>query len=484
MSNSAFLPAHTLARRIRSGKTGAADTLEMYLERQQQLHPQLNAIIATDLAAARKAARKTDRALKRGDNCGPLAGVPMTVKESFDFAGLPTTWGIEHRKSNIAQHDAVVVQRLRAAGAIIWGKSNVPVLLADWQTHNPVYGTTHNPWDRTRTPGGSSGGAAAALAAGLTALEYGSDIGGSIRNPAHYCGIYGHKSTYGIVPTRGHALPGTWAATDMSVLGPLARSAFDLELALKLTAGPDGIERDAYRFRLPAPAFRTLRGLRVAVLQNSPVAPVSTAVSGAIEDLAVFLSRQKARVDMHAKMPFEAASHDRLYVLLRRAATSMRAHNDTTFSRLLKERDSLDPADHSYRAEQVRGNTLHHREWLHLNNERHRLRTAWAAFFQDYDLLLCPAAASTAFPQNPAGERWERVIDVDGRSQPDTTQIFWMGMASVSQLPATVAPIALAAGLPVGVQIIGPQYADLTTIRFAQLLERNYNNFQAPDDYA
>ena len=484
MASSIYLSARTLARHIRSGKLSAADALEACIERQQQLHPQLNAIVVTDLPAARKMARATDRAIRRGDPAGPLAGVPMTVKESYDYTGLPTTWGLEHRKSNLATGHAVVVQRLLDAGATIWGKSNVPVLLADWQTHNPLYGTTSNPWDTSRTPGGSSGGAAAALAAGITTLEYGSDIGGSIRGPAHYCGIYGHKTSYGIVPARGHALPETWAATDMSVPGPLARSAFDLELALRATAGPDAPEQAAYRLRLPAPHFRDLKGLRVAVVSNDRIAPVSQTVSGAIEDLATCLCKRKAKVDLRPRLPFEPAAHNRLYVLLRRAATSMRAHDDASFKRLLQQLETLDPDDRSYLAEQIRGNTLHHREWLRLNNERHRLRGEWAKFFSAYDVLLCPAAATTAFPKNPDGQRWERSIVVDGIRQPDTTQIYWMGMASVSLLPATVAPIAVAQnGLPVGVQIIGPQYADLSTIRIAQLLEREYHAFRIPPAY-
>lgn len=480
----AFLSAQALARRIRSGRLSAGDALEAVLERQQRWHGRLNAVVVSDIDNARKAARAVDRALKRGASTGPLAGVPMTVKESFDVAGLPTTWGVEKHRGNIAAKDAVVVQRLRAAGAVIWGKSNVPVLLADWQTRNPIYGTTHNPWAAGRTPGGSSGGAAAALAAGITTLEYGSDIGGSIRAPAHYCGIYGHKTSYGIVPTGGHALPATWHPTDMSVLGPLARSAADLELALRLTAGPAGDDARALRLQLPKPAFSDFRGLRIAVVGDDPVAPVSQAVTGAIGTLADFLQKQGARVIHNPRLPFEPREHDRLYVLLRRAATSMRAHDDAAFARLLSERDLLDPQDFSYRAEQVRGNTLFHRDWLRLSNERHRLRQAWTAFFREHDLLLCPAAATTAFPQNEQGERWERVIDVDGRPQPDTTQIYWMGMASVSFLPATVAPVALAAdGLPVGVQIIGPQYADLSTIRFAALLERHYHDFRPPPGF-
>lgn len=484
MADPAFFSARALARRIRSGKLRAVDALELFVERYRRHNPALNAVIATDLAQARKTARATDRLIRRGGNPGPLAGVPMTVKESFDIAGLPTTWGLERHKQNIARHNAIVVQRLLGAGATVWGKTNVPVLLADWQTHNPVYGTTNNPWDVARTPGGSSGGAAAALAAGLTALDYGSDIGGSIRGPAHYCGIYGHKSSYGIVPTRGHALPGTWMPTDMSVVGPLARSAADLETALKVTAGPDVPDAVACRLQLPAAGFRDFRGLRIAVISGNPVAPVSAAISTAIHDLAAFLRKRKARIDLRPELPYDPAEHDRLYVLLRRAATSMRAHDDAAFAKLVQQRDRLDPDNRSYEAEQIRGNTLFHRDWLRLNNERHRLREAWAGFFSRYDLLLCPAAAGTAFPHNHKGLRWERSIDVDGVQQPDTTQIHWMGMASVSLLPATVAPIGRAAdGLPVGVQIIGPQYADLATIRFAQLLEREYYGFAIPDPY-
>ncbi|HEY9447681.1 MAG TPA: amidase family protein, partial [Burkholderiales bacterium] len=240
----------------------------------------------------------------------------------------------------------------------------------------------------------------------------------------------------------------------------------------------------ALRLTLPPPAFDDFRGLRIAVVASDPVAEVDASVSREIEALASFLSKRKARVSVAAALPVGMAEHDRLYVLLRRAATSMRAHDDAAFARLLDQRDTLDPDDRSYRAEQVRGNTLYHRDWLRLNNERHRLRLAWQEFFRHHDVLLCPSAASTAFVQNRQGERWERTIPVNGRPQPDTTQIFWMGFASVAYLPATQAPIALAAdGLPTGVQIVGPQYADLTTIRFAALLEREYYAFRAPPGY-
>ena len=329
MREIAFDSAASIARRIARGEFSARDALEYFLDRQKRLHPSLNAIVATDIPKARRRAGAIDAALARGERPGPLAGVPMTVKESFDVAGLPTNWGLEAHRGNIAARDALVVERLRAAGAVVWGKSNVPVMLADWQTFNPVYGTTNSPWGEGLTPGGSSGGAASALAAGISALEYGSDIGGSIRGPSQLCGVYGHKTSYAIVPGRGHALPGFWSPPEISVVGPLARSAGDLALALKATAGPDGNDALAYRLSLPAPAFDGLRGLRIAVLPSHPATRVSRVVSDEIVALGRFLARQGARVKMPVALPFDAAEHDRLYVLLRRAATSMRAPQES-----------------------------------------------------------------------------------------------------------------------------------------------------------
>src|SRR3989338_4227147 len=227
-----FRSARQLASAIRRKKLGALELLELYLARVERYTPRLNAIIATDLDAARKRARAADRALARGEVWGPLHGVPMTIKESFDVVGMPTTWGLPELKDNYPPRNALAVDRFLAAGVVLFGKTNVPLYLADWQSFNVVYGTTNNPWDLSRVPGGSSGGSAAALAAGLTGLEAGSDIGASIRNPAHYCGVFGHKPTYGIAPPRGQALPGRISSTDIAVVGPMARRAEDLDAAL------------------------------------------------------------------------------------------------------------------------------------------------------------------------------------------------------------------------------------------------------------
>lgn len=480
MTDLAFKNASTIARQVRSGRLGARDVLEAALDRHERLHSLINAVVITDVDRARRTADAVDCAVARGDRVGLLAGVPMTVKEAFDVAGMPTTWGRQDLVGNIARRDAAVVERLEAAGAVIWGKSNVPTMLADWQTFNPVYGRTNNPWKAGVTPGGSSGGSAAALAAGVTPLEYGSDIGGSIRGPSHMCGIVGHKSTPGVVSSRGHALPGDLSTNELGIVGPMARNPSDLELALRATAGLDGAAARAMGLRLPRPGWNGFAGLRVALLPAHPAARVARVVSEEIENVGDFLSRQGARVTP-AELPFDAAEHDRNYLLLRRAATSMRAFDDDAYARALAERALLDPDDSSHAADQLRGNTLTHRDWMLLENERRGIVARWEQFFCDFDVLLCPGAADVAFPQNESGRRWERTMVVDGVEVADVDQLFWMGFANMGNLPATQAPIAItASGLPTSVQIIGPQFGDLSTIRFAQLLERHYFAFSPP----
>src|SRR2546430_8162995 len=252
MLDTPFQSASALASLIRRKKIGCAELLELYLARVEKYNPTLNAIIATDLEGARKRARAADRALARKQEWGPLHGVPMTIKESYDVVGMPTTWGVPDLKGNLPPRNALAVDRLLGAGVVLFGKTNVPIYLADYQSYNAIYGTTNNPWEVSRAPGGSSGGSAAAIAAGLCGIEAGSDIGSSIRNPAHYCGVYGHKPTFGIVPPRGQALPGRLAQGDISVVGPLGRSAEDLEIGLGIMAGPDDV--DAVRDQPGPPA--------------------------------------------------------------------------------------------------------------------------------------------------------------------------------------------------------------------------------------
>jgi amidase len=246
-----FQSATAIARAIRDGELSARGALEHFLDRVDRLNAPLNAIIHQVRDQARARADAADRARASGAPLGPLHGVPMTIKESYQLAGAPTTFGVPEMRDNVTGSDALAVQRLTAAGANVFGKTNVPLRLADFQSYNAIYGTTNNPWNLERTPGGSSGGSAAALAAGLTGLEIGSDIGGSIRNPAHFCGVFGHKPTWGLAPPRGHGLDDSVSPTDIAVIGPLARSAFDLEAALRVMAGPDEIETAGLTIALP-----------------------------------------------------------------------------------------------------------------------------------------------------------------------------------------------------------------------------------------
>ena len=408
----------------------------------------------------------------------------MTVKEAFDLAGFPSTWGLAEHKNRLAARSAVAVERLLRAGANVFGKSNVPTLLADWETNNPVYGKTVNPWNPERTPGGSSGGSAAALAAGLTGLELGSDIGGSIRNPAHFCGVYGHKPTWGIVPRTGQALPWQTAPVDIDVVGPLARSADDLAIALSAMAGPDEIEAAGWQLRLRPPRQKRLRDFKVALMLDAPEIAVDRRVQDRLQALADFLGRQKAKVDDRARPAIDMGEAFSVYVKLLRAATSDR-QSDADFDKNVGIARGLSPGDESYYARATRAAVLSHRDWLATNETRHRMRLAWAEFFTRYDLLLCPVAGTAAFPHDQKGERYDRTLVVNGKRVPVTDHLFWAGYTGASYLPSTAAPCGFTpAGLPVGVQIVGPQHGDLTCLAFARLLEREFQAFVPPPGYA
>jgi len=483
MTDVHFRSATALAAMIRNRDIGAEELLDHYLARVEKYNPALNAIIFTQIDKAREKAQAADAALARGDDVRPLHGVPMTIKESYDWGGSPSTWGIPANRENYADEDAVAVQRLEAAGAIVFGKTNVPLLLADWQSFNEIYGTTNNPWDTSRTPGGSSGGSAAALAAGLTSLEIGSDIGASIRNPAHYCGVFGHKPTYDIVPLRGHLLPGVFAGADISVGGPLARSADDLSVALDILAGADGVDATGWRLELPAPRKTSLRDFKVGVMLDSPVCAQDDRLTAQLQKTVDALAKAGVTVDMNARPDIDMARLNHVYLLLLRAATGVRIGDDI-FAEHVKSAAARDADDWIYRAYIDRGVTLYHREWWGLHNERTAMRARWADYFKEYDLLLCPSAASAAFPHDHEGERPDRMIQVNGKAEPGTDQLFWAGMSGVVFLPSTVAPAGLTEeGLPCGLQIVGAHLEDRTTIEFARLMEQELGGFAPPPGY-
>ncbi len=478
----ALLTATELALRLRRRELSAVGLLQHHLKRVERLNPALNAVVVLDAERALQRAAQADATLAQGTCWGPLHGLPMTVKESFDLPGLPTTWGFESLRGNIATQPAVAVQRLLDAGAVVFGKTNVPVALADWQSFNPVYGTTNNPWDLARTPGGSSGGSAAALAAGLTALELGSDIGASIRNPAHYCGVWGHKPTWGVVPMQGHQLPGDVCPdmTDIGAAGPLARSAHDLTLAMDILAsplrafGPLGWQPAAWRDAgVPAPR------LRVAVIDDDPQAEVDDSVRQQFRKLVDFLRRSGVTVS-EAERPVDSAEAWTTYVPLVRSAVS--AHlSEEEYAQALAHAAAQLPGHSDFPAMHWRGLTLAHRDWVVLDEVRSKLRLQWAAFFERWDLLICPVATAPAFPQNQQGFRWQRMVQVNGRDQPTTTALFWAGYTNLCGLPATAVPLGLSPeGLPIGAQICGPVFADPVCLRFARWLETEYRAFVPP----
>jgi amidase len=478
-----FRSATQLASLIRRKKIGCLELLDLYLARIERFNPRLNAVVFVDAASARKEARRADAALAKGQVWGPLHGVPMTIKESYDVVGMPTTWGVAQYRDNYPKRNALAVDRLLRAGAVLFGKTNVPLYLADWQTFNDIYGTTSNPWDLDRVPGGSSGGSAVALAAGLGALEAGSDIGASIRNPAHYCGVYGHKPTYGIVSSRGQSLPGVVAAPDIAAIGPMARSANDLWVALNIMAGPDDIDGAGWHLRLPKPEKKALREHKVAVIYSDPEAEVDEAVQDGLRALVDFLARNKVKVREDARPKIDSREAHRNYIQLVRAATTGRLTPEL-FRQNLDALKGLSESDEDYRAQMIRAQAMYHRDWLALNEARHKMRLAWADFFGEYDLLLCPIATTVAFPHNQSGERWERMVMVNGKPQPSTTQMFWAGYSCNFYLPSTVAPVGLSRdGLPVGVQIVGPQYGDRACIHFARLIEREFQAFIPPPGF-
>jgi amidase len=478
-----FRTAKQLAAAVRKKKIGCLELLDLYLKRVETYNPKLNAIIAKDVEGARKRAKAADKAVKKGGKLPPLHGVPMTIKESFDVTGYATTWGLPTLKGHKAEANSLVAQRMIDAGVNLFGKTNVPLLLADYQSYNEVYGTTNSPWDSGRTPGGSSGGSAAALAAGLTGIEAGSDIGSSIRNPAHYCGVYGHKPTWNVVSGRGHSIFGGVSQPDIAVVGPLARGAEDLELAMDAIAGPDAIDGRGWKLALPRSKKKKLRDFKVAVLLDDRHAEVDHSVQAEIQALADFLGKKKVKVSDTARPDFDTADIHEVYMRLLRAATSARTPPDE-FKRTQEFVAGLTPDDRGTAAQMARGAVVHHKDWLVLNERRNKLRLKWDAFFEDYDLLLCPVTSSAAFPHDHSADRVSRTIIVNNKKVPAFDQLFWAGYSGVAYLPASAAPIGETKdGLPIGVQIVGRQYDDYACIQFAKLLEQDYRGFQPPPGF-
>ncbi len=481
-----FRPATELARLVRAKEIGARELLDLQIDRIESLDGALNAVVVQDFERARSQASSLDERAAKNDFVGPLHGVPMTVKESFNVAGLPTTWGAPWARDQIAGRDAVAVEKLKSAGAVVMGKTNVPFMLMDFQSYNEIHGRTNNPWNLDRTPGGSSGGAAAALAAGFSALEFGSDIGGSIRRPANHCGVYGLKPTLQTICSRGHSPSGShdgWTQPDLAVIGPMARHVDDIELALDLTAGPDELDAAGVRFNLPSCDNSKLAEFRVAYLPSHEIAPIDKAVVTVMDRAVGQLAQAGLKVEHGPQPAFDWSEMYELFSYLLFSVFTADMPDDE----LARAKAAVDSgAAPAFSAPDLISRTGYgrHADWLARNYRRARIRELWRDFFRDYDLFLCPISSTTAFPHDMNQDFDARTLQVNGEPQPFFQQSFWSGIATLAYLPALNAPCGLSDdGLPVGIQIIAPAFHEKRTIQFARLMAEELGGFQAPPDY-
>jgi amidase len=454
-----FQSATDAAQAVRRKESSSRELTETLLARIEATNPALNAVVELRPEAALREATAADEATARGDDTGPLHGVPMTIKDSFNVAGMHTTWGNPAFADFVADSDATVARRLRQAGAIIVGKTNVAFMLADFgQTANELYGVTKNPWDITRTPGGSTGGAAAALSAGMTFLEYGSDLVGSIRIPASLCGVYGLKPSVGIVPLTGFQPPGPPPSpsdmTYMSAVGPLGRSPRDLRTTLSVTAGPETQAAKAYSWALLPPRHTKLEDFRVGFVLDHEEAPVSSEVAAPLSDVVDALARAGATV-------------------------------------VEGWPDGVDPVRHyesfgfhvqSFFAFQQPGEAFaKFSEFIDHENRRMAARAAWNRYFDDVaDVFLCPVNFTPSFPHD-TGPFEQRTIATREGERSYNDQAFWVSHASLTGLPAVAAPVGRTpGGLPAGAQVVGPLYEEDTAITFAELFGDVIGGYEAP----
>ncbi|MGW3290682.1 amidase [Streptomyces sp. NPDC001002] len=480
----AFASATDLLAAIHRRAISSRELLDLYLARIERLNPDLNAVVTLDTDRARTGADAADEVLARGEDVGPLHGLPMTVKDTLETAGMRTTAGAAELAGHVPDRDADAVARLRSAGAVVFGKTNTATYAADAQTYNPVFGTTNNPWDPGLAPGGSSGGAATALAAGLTALELAGELSGSARYPAHCCGVFALRPSYGLLPTRGHIprAPGSLKSNDMVTLAPLARDARDLDLALDVLAGPTPDRAVAWRLTLPPPRSASLAGLRVGVWLDDPDCPVDSATGDVLAAAVARLGTAGARLT--EVRPVDRSGHDPLYDRLLQAAISGGVPQ-AVYDRNRALAAGLAPEDSGPFATMLRAATQPHRDWLVADEAREQQRARWAEFFTEYDVLVCPVACTTGVPHDQNPDLAARRITVDGRPRPYWDLIRWTSPATLAGLPAASVPVGLTHdGLPVGLQVVGPYLEDRTVTRVADLLARLTGGFRRPPGMA
>lgn len=485
---SSDLPSHQLdfasaleaAEAIRKKEISSVELTRHTFERIERYNPVLNAFVYQLKEDALSQAQKADEVLARKEAVGVFHGVPISIKESFAVAGQRCTWGLPAFKDARAPGNAAVVERLLRAGAILTGGTNVPVNLADWQSGNPIYGTTNNPWDLKRTPGGSSGGSAAALAAGLGYLSVGSDIGGSIRVPCHFCGIYGHKPTLDLVSLRGQQPGGISTppgfSTLLAVAGPMARSANDLLAALKVLGGPEDPDARAWKWELPPPRFQSLKDFRVGYVFDDPIAPPAPDVRAALEKALEIVNRAGAK--LKAGWPpgvHPPALLDTYRYMLFAFFISMSPEEAKQVLRQQFEKIAGREAAEALSS---------FPRWQTENFKRLGFRARWQSYFEEVDVFLSPVTFTAAFPHDHSQPQELRSIATAAGPRNYMDGLNWISSATLTGCPATVAPVGRTdAGLPVGIQIMGPYWEDATTIKFAELLAQEMGGFAPPPGY-
>ena len=478
VSELTFASLTQAAEAVREGRITSLELTEHMVQRIERFNPTLNAIVTFTKAEAIARAKEADEALARGEIWGPLHGVPVTIKDCFEVAGVRTTAGAKRLKDNIPEEDATTVARLKDAGAVILGKTNVPPYAGDWQTFNGIFGATNNPWDLELTPGGSTGGGAAAVAAGLSYLSLGSDIGGSIRVPSIFCGLYGHKPSLNMLPYRGH-IPRKQNPI-LTVAGPIARSPEDLKLALEVMGGPESEEAVAYSWALPPARRRSLSEYRLGYVLDHPFCPLSgevrDTVQGAIEKL-------EGRVSSLVEGWPPGVDPVKQY-------TAYRFFHGSFYASFLKDeefeglRERAKNQDGNREAFMALAWTAPQKVYQKALTERAEARAAWQRYFEAFDVFILPASFITAFPHDHSQPQYQRKISTPEGPRNYEDLYFWITFATYNGLPATVAPIGTSSSnLPIGIQIIGPYLEDATPIDVATRTRALFGGFKPPSGY-
>lgn len=461
-SDAAYWSTVQQAKAIQTGKFSSRELLELLVERESTINKELNAIVTLDLDRARSAADAADAALSRGQSFGPLHGIPVTIKDALETEGLRSTGGAKELSNHVPDRDAPVVEAIKSAGAIVFGKTNLPRWSGDIQSYNDLFGTTVNPWNSERVPGGSSGGAAAAVSAGLSSFEIGTDIGGSIRFPASFCGIYGHKPSFGIIPSTGYLdhIDGGLTEADVNVIGPLARSAEDLELLTTLMLR----QRGPLVTSLP-PAPKDLSTLKIAVWLEDDFCPLDSKVLAVLEKAVTNFAATGAHIDRNARPPIETEE-------------AFRTGSWLVTSAMLQ---SMPAQTLNELGEKGAPPAATHREWLDHDLQRQKIRLLWAQFFTQYDAIIMPISPVSPFPHNQEGNFATRTLSAGDAPRPYSDLVKWTILTGMAYLPSTTAPVGLDSdGLPVSFQVVGPHGSDYMTIRLAEFIAQHNLGYQPP----